>query len=93
MDEYKVVLKSAAVNDIATHKKSGTPATKKKIDAIMLDLALHPKTGVGQPEQLKGALSGLWSRRINSKDRIIYSIEENIVTVFVLSAMGHYGDK
>ena len=34
-----------------------------------------------------------WSRRIDQKNRITYEIEENIVTVSVISAMGHYDDK
>jgi len=53
----------------------------------------HPETGIGQPEQLKHNLSGYWSRRINQKDRLIYRIDEVIVTVFVISASSHYGDK
>ncbi|WP_396172984.1 type II toxin-antitoxin system YoeB family toxin, partial [Flavobacterium sp.] len=47
----------------------------------------------GKPEQLKYELTGFWARRINQKDRIIYNVEEDIVTVEVISAMGHYGDK
>ena len=53
----------------------------------------HPTTGTGQPEMLKYELAGKWSRRINQKDRIIYSINDSTVTVFVFSAMGHYADK
>jgi toxin YoeB len=49
--------------------------------------------GTGHPEPLKHDLSGLWSRHINKKDRIIYKVEEDVVTVFVLSAIGHYLDK
>lgn len=60
----------------------------------MLDeLLIDPYTGTGQPEQLKHDLQGLWSRRINQKDRLIYDVQENIVTVYVLSAMGLYSDK
>ena len=47
-------------------------------------------TGTGQVEQLKGNLSGLWSRRINKADRIIYSIEDERVIVTVISMKGHY---
>jgi toxin YoeB len=49
--------------------------------------------GIGQPEALKYELSGFWSRKINQKDRLIYKVEEDIVTVFVISAMGHYNSK
>ena len=51
----------------------------------------HPTTGTGQPEALKHNLSGLHSRRINQKHRLIYSINEHIVTVYILSAWSHYG--
>jgi len=74
-------------------KKSGNKSVEKKIKTILNELKEHPYTGTGQPEQLKHELSGFWSRRINQKDRIIYSVEEEIVTVEVISAMGHYGKK
>ncbi|WP_263053223.1 Txe/YoeB family addiction module toxin [Pelodictyon phaeoclathratiforme] len=49
-------------------------------------MALHPKTGTGKPEALKGSLSGCWSRRVNKQHRIVYEITESMVTVFVISA-------
>ncbi len=52
-----------------------------------------PYNGVGNPEALKNNLLGFWSRRINLKDRIIYSIDDNLVTVTVVSVLGHYYDK
>ncbi|WP_406825367.1 type II toxin-antitoxin system YoeB family toxin [Pedobacter sp. KACC 23697] len=36
---------------------------------------------------------GYWSQQINKKDRLVYRIDEEIITVFVISAKGHYGDK
>ncbi len=60
---------------------------------ILNELKEHPYTGEVQPEELKFELKGLWSRRINKKDRLIYEVKEEIVTVFVISAMGHYFDK
>ncbi|NTW81838.1 MAG: type II toxin-antitoxin system YoeB family toxin [Chlorobiaceae bacterium] len=32
------------------------------------------------------------SRRLNKKDRIIYSIDDAVVVVYILSLRGHYGD-
>jgi toxin YoeB len=46
-----------------------------------------------QSRAIKGDLEGYWSRRINKASRLIYKIEENIITVFVISLKGHYGDK
>lgn len=42
---------------------------------------------------LKYNMAGLYSRRINKKHRLVYSIEETTVTVHVLSAWSHYGDR
>ncbi|GHT38810.1 hypothetical protein FACS189427_13060 [Planctomycetales bacterium] len=37
-----------------------------------------------------GNRSGFWSQRINQEHRLVYSIEDEIVTVIVVSAKGHY---
>jgi toxin YoeB len=93
MGKYLIDLSDEAKEDLKKHKKAGNKAVISKITQIFEDLENHPYIGVGQPEKLKYELAGKWSRRINKKDRIIYSVNENIVTVFVLSAMGHYSDK
>ena len=90
MGKFIVYLTPKALDDIAKHKKSGNKAVETKIKKILEELKIHPTTGTGQPEQLKYELSGKWSRRINQKDRMVYTIEQKIVTVQVLSAMGHY---
>jgi toxin YoeB len=56
-------------------------------------LSKHPYKGIGKPEALKSNFSGTWSRRLNKKDRIIYQVNESIITVFIISAKNHYGDK
>ncbi|MFZ4802249.1 MAG: Txe/YoeB family addiction module toxin [Chlorobium sp.] len=52
-------------------------------------MALHPSTGTGKPEALRGDMSGCWSKRVNKQHRIVYEITESIVTVFVISARIH----
>lgn len=93
MGKFVVTIKPEAERDIAKIKRSGDQASGKKIIQILDELMHHPYTGVGQPEALKYELSGYWSRRINQKDRLVYKVEEEIVTVTFVSAMGHYGDK
>ncbi|VAW95996.1 YoeB toxin protein [hydrothermal vent metagenome] len=44
--------------------------------------------GMGKPEQLKHNLSGLWSRRISQKDRVIYKYDKNSIFIFAIG--GHY---
>ena len=56
------------------------------------DLLLWKKSGQ-KKDQLKGNLSGYWSRRINKHFRTIYAIHEDIVTVEVISARKHYDNK
>lgn len=90
MGKYKIEFRKEAEKDLSKHKKSGDKATISKIYKILNELAEHPYTGEGQPEALKYDLLGFWSRRINKKDRIVYKVEEDIVTVLVVSAMGHY---
>lgn len=46
--------------------------TLKKLNEIIKDMQRNPQTGIGKPEQLKGDLSGLWSRRIDGANRIVY---------------------
>jgi len=93
LGKYIVEYTENAINDLRYHKKSGNKANLKKISSIVAELELHPFSGIGKPEALKGSLSGFWSRRINQKDRLIYSVQELVVTVTVVSAMGHYSDK
>ncbi len=64
-----------------------------KISKIFEDLENHPFVGVGNPEQLKHNLSRFWSRKINQKDRIVYTVNNLLVSVQVISAIGHYSDK
>lgn len=93
MGKYFVEITLDARKDLKGHFKSGNKATIKKIEKILVELTETPYEGEGRPEQLKHDFSGYWSRRINQKDRMVYRVEEQIVTVFIVSAMGHYNDK
>ncbi len=93
MGKYFVDFEPKAKEEIKVHYKSGNQGNIKKISKILLELTETPFEGIGNPEPLKYELSGFWSRKINQKDRMIYKVEEDIVTVFVISAMGHYSDK
>jgi toxin YoeB len=93
MGKFRVEVTKIANKEIEKHKKSGNKTSINNIAKILIELSENPEQGFGNPEQLKYEYSGLWSRRINQKDRLVYRIEEEIVTVFVISAMGHYSDK
>jgi len=89
---YKIGLSIQAEKDLLSLKKSEPNAYKKALELIQ-ELALHPKTGTGKPQLKKYDLAGLYSRRITQKHRLVYSIDDHVVTVFVISAKGHYDDK
>jgi toxin YoeB len=89
MGKFRVKILNEAKKDLAIHYKS----VLKKIDKIIIELSEHPFLGVGNPEPLKYNLNGYWSRRLNSKDRIIYKVDDDAVIVYVVSALGHYSDK
>lgn len=93
MGKYLIDLTDLAKEQLQKHKKSGNKANLIKISKIFNDLENTPFEGVGNPEKLKHNLNDFWSRRINKKDTIIYSVNENTVIVEVVSAMGHYSDK
>jgi len=50
-----------------------------------------PTKGSGKPEPLRHQLSGLWSRRISLKDRVIYRFNDEEVEVIAIG--GHYDQK
>jgi toxin YoeB len=87
---YKLKLLPEADSHIRMYLKAGNKIAYKKIQVFLRELQEHPTTGTGHPEQLKHELSGYWSRSIDKKNRLVYRIEEDIVTVVVVSAAGHY---
>ena len=89
---YRIEFTSHAKVEIAKHKKSN-PASYKKIVRLLSELQIHPRTGTGHPEPLTKGNDTTYSRRINKKDRLIYDIYDDVVTVLLLTTMGHYTDK
>ena len=62
--------------------------TLKRINALLTDIQRNAFTGIGKPEPLRANLSGLWSRRIDEQNRIVYFVSDGIV--HVISCRGHY---
>jgi toxin YoeB len=74
---------SGARDDLLFWQKT-SPKTVEKINRIMEAIIEEPGKGIGKPEKLKYGLTGLWSRRINHKDRIVYEIVGDILIVLQL---------
>lgn len=70
--------------------KKTNPKIAKRIKVLLADIMDHPYTGIGKPEPLKYELAGKWSRRINSVHRLVYSVTDDTVIVYVFSMKYHY---
>lgn len=90
---YELILTPEAEQHLREWAKSGQKKVLHKISDLFEELRLHPMTGTGKVEQLRGNLTGFWSRKIDKGNRMIYSIEDTKVIVTVVSLKSHYGDK
>ena len=89
----EIIFSYKAKKDLEFWSKSGNKQIIKKLSELIKVIKENPYSGVGKPEPLKHNLSGVWSRRINQKDRVIYYLENDTITVYVISAIGHCNDK
>ena len=61
----------------------------KRIDQLIEDILRNGNlTGAGNPEALKGDLSGFYSRHIDKYNRLIYRVTGD--TLEIISCKGHY---
>lgn len=90
--KYEIILELKAQKDISFIRKTDKKSFVK-LEKLLEELQEHPYTGIGNPEQLKHELNGFWSRRINKKDWLLYKIDDIQITVYIVSAKGHYNDK
>jgi toxin YoeB len=62
--------------------------TLKRINKLIKATNSNPYTGIGKPEPLKENLSGLWSRRIDDRNRLVYAVSDRYLTI--ISCRFHY---
>ena len=62
----------------------------EKINGLIKDIQRSTFEGIGKPEPLKGNLGGMWSRRIDDTNRIVYYEKNGII--YIVSCKGHYED-
>lgn len=62
--------------------------TLKRINALIRDMKRSPFEGIGKPEPLKWDYQGAWSRRIDSANRIVYTVIGD--DLCILSCRDHY---
>ena len=64
--------------------------TLKRINSLLKDIERNTYDGLGKPEPLRENLSGVWSRRIDDSNRIVYYEQNGII--YIVSCRGHYND-
>ena len=89
---YELQITENTRKEIEQLKASGEESEIRRLEELLKELQAHPRTGIGKPEELGGALSGKWSRRISEKNRLVYEIDTSAWRVTVLRAIGHYTD-
>ena len=62
----------------------------KRINMLIKDIERNGYNGLGKPEALKGSLSGWWSVRIDTVNRLVFQIIENKIEIY--ACKGHYRD-
>ena len=82
---YRVRFTRQAEKDIA---KLSPKLRAKLKDIVRNRLAQEPYSG----KPLVGPLKGYYSVRLSYQDRVVYSIQDDELTVIVIRARTHYGD-
>ncbi|MDO5671407.1 MAG: Txe/YoeB family addiction module toxin [Actinomycetaceae bacterium] len=62
--------------------------TLKRINALIRDIERNGYDGIGKPEPLRGDLSGWWSVRIDSVNRLVFCIVNDTIEIY--QCRGHY---
>jgi len=53
----------------------------ERINKLIREIQREPFEGIGKPEPLIHALSGVWSRRITDVHRVVYKIEGDALLI------------
>ena len=84
---YAIVYTRKEVSDIPKLKAAKLDSKAKALIALLLE---NPYISPPPCEKLVGDLQGAYSRRINVKHRLVYTVHEEEQTVKILSMWSHY---
>jgi toxin YoeB len=76
----KLSIASGALEDLEAWSTTN-PKAPSKIIRLIAETRRTPRTGPGEPERLKYLGGEVWSRRITEKDRLVYDLQSDVVTV------------
>ncbi|WP_025883095.1 Txe/YoeB family addiction module toxin [Porphyromonas uenonis] len=91
---FQILFSQRAESDYNFITKNWSQASVRKVINLLAEIEQNPRVGTGKPEQLKHYKDKeIWSRRIDKKNRVIYSIDNDEVLVILISMIGHYAGK
>jgi toxin YoeB len=85
----KLSVTSGALEDLEAWSMTN-PKVLSKIIRLIAETTRSPRTGTGKPERLKPLGGEVWSRRITEKDRLVYDIQPDVITI--IACRFHYDD-
>ncbi len=86
---YKINILENANNDL-NHLRRNDKNSYIKVFDFIRELIVSPRVGKGKPERLKYFEKEVYSRRVNQKDRLVYTIYEYEKEIDISSCLGHY---
>lgn len=84
---FRVIFTKTALKDVANLKAA---RLDKNVKALIEVIKNNPYQIPPPYEKLLGSLSGLYSRRINIKHRLVYEVYEPEGVIKILSLWSHY---
>ena len=86
---YEIELTAEAERDLVFWSKNDKK-TLKRIRALIANMRETPYTGLGKPEALRHEWSGFYSRRIDSRNRLVYVVNEDQQLITIHQMRYHY---
>lgn len=86
---YKLRILENAQEDLNWLRRNDRASYIKCFDLVR-EIMNEPRSGTGKPERLRYFEMEVFSRRVNQKDRMIYTIYESSGEVDISSFRGHY---
>lgn len=86
---YKIRILENAQEDLDWLRKNDKTSHIKCFDLVR-EIMNDPRSGTGKPERLRYFEKEVYSRRVNQKDRMVYTIYESLGEIDISSFRGHY---
>lgn len=86
---YKIRILENAQEDLDWLRKNDKTSYIKCFDLVR-EIINDPRSGTGKPERLRYFEKEVYSRRVNHKDRLVYTIYEALREIDISSFRGHY---